>query len=240
MLDMDGGDKKGVAFGQRETPSRCVTTSHCHATCDIRTHDSYCILYLSPNDDKPRPFLPPEAPARLSLGIWKLGPISSLELELSSSSSPSSLASNRSCSLTLGVSLKCRDRVFDLEKSPPLLVRSVSRLNWELLPGIDLVGVFIRSKEVVISDSFSDSEGDGDGSLGTWLLPGMKSGGVLPFFLRGGTKTRPVSKGIFFSAPDVLWDNILKGPWLLVRGPSMADGVFEFVCSDGGRLVRFT
>jgi hypothetical protein len=200
-----------------------------------------CILYLSPNDDKPRPFLPLEAPARLSRGIWELGTISSLELELSSSSSPSSLASNRSCSLKLGVSLNCRNADFDLEKSILFLVRSVSRLNWEPLGGIDLVGVFIGSKEAAISsDSFSDPEGDGDGCLGTWLLPGMKSGGMLPFFLRGGTKTRPVTKGIFLSGSDVLWDNFPKGSWLLDRAPSMTDGVFDFVCSDGGRFVRFT
>jgi hypothetical protein len=54
---------------------------------------------------------------------------------------------------------------------------SVSRLNWELPPGVDLVGVFLGSKEAAVSDSFSDPEGDGDGALGpTWLLPGKKRG----------------------------------------------------------------
>ncbi len=64
-------------------------------------------------------------------------------------------------------------------------MRSVSRLNWELR-GVELVGVFLGSKEAAVSDSFSDPEGDGDGALGTWLLPGMKSGSVLPFFSMTG------------------------------------------------------
>jgi len=94
-----------------------------------------------------------------------------------------------------------------------------------------LVGVFLASKEAAVSDSFSDPEGDGDGALGTWLLPGMKSGWVLLIFLREGIKVTP--------APDVPWVNIPKGPCLLVRGSSMTDEVFKFVCSDGGMVVRF-
>jgi hypothetical protein len=62
--------------------------------------------------------------------------------------------------LTLGVFLNRRCAAFDLEKSISLLVRSVSLLNWELLPGVDLVGVLLGSKEAAVSDSFSDPEGD--------------------------------------------------------------------------------
>jgi hypothetical protein len=53
---------------------------------------------------------------------------------------------------------------------------SESRLNWELGPGVDLVGVFLGSKGAAVSDSFSDPEGDAEGTLGTWLLPGKKRG----------------------------------------------------------------
>ncbi len=116
-------------------------------------------------------------------------------------------------------------------------MRSVSRLNWELR-GVELVGVFLGSKEAAVSDSFSDPEGDGDGALGTWLLPGMKSGSVLPFFSREGNKSRSERVGFCFSAPDVRWESLPKGPWLLVRGSSMTGEVFDFVCPDGDRVIR--
>jgi hypothetical protein len=79
--------------------------------------------------------------------------------------------------LRLGVFLNRRCAAFDLEKSTLLLVISVSFLNWELPPGVDLVGVLLGSKDAAVSDSFSDPEGEGDGALGaTWLLPGKKRG----------------------------------------------------------------
>jgi hypothetical protein len=143
--------------------------------------------------------------------------------------------------LRLGVFLNRRCADFDLEKSISLLVRSVSRLNWDL-PGVDLVGVFLGSKEATVSDSFSDPEGDGDRALGaTWLLPGKKRGSIPPFFLREGAATpRPLSTGVFFSAPDLPWDDFPKRRWLLVRTSSMVTEGLGCVSFDGGIVVRFT
>ena len=135
---------------------------HCHKARDTRAYitSSY---YPSPaSDDNPCPFLLLAAPARLSLGMWESGAVSSLEVELSSSSLLSSFATNGDFTLRLGVFLKSRSAAFDLEKRISWLAICESRLNGTP-SGVDLIGVFFGSKEVVaFSDSFSDPDADGE------------------------------------------------------------------------------